>query len=233
MKIAIITSICGNYEKLSAPTVVHENVDYYAFVDYIDSEVKVWNQSLAFQFSEDDKYANRRNAKIYKILPEMFVHGYDYYFWTDASHDVVGDPFEIVEKYLSDEKPYAVFKHTTRNCVYSEALLLKKLKYDHKNLINEEINFFKEEKYPGNNGLYELSAFVKKKTYRTTLASLKWWEIICRYSSRDQISFPFVLWKCGITPSILPGFVNGFNDKGGLGNNDLIPQTRNHKPSGV
>ena len=78
-----------------------------------------------------------------------------------------------------------------------------------------------------------MSAFVKKNTYISTVASLKWWEYICKYSSRDQLSFPVALWECNITPSILPGFCNGYNSQGRLGNNDLMPQTRIHIPSGV
>ena len=48
------------------------------------------------KFSIDNRYANRRNAKIYKIMPHLFVPGYDYYIWVDATHAVKMDPKEIV-----------------------------------------------------------------------------------------------------------------------------------------
>ena len=43
--------------------------------------------------------------------------------------------------------------------------------------------------------------------------SLTWWEQICRYSSRDQISFPFVLYKMRqmnkeVKTSIIPGYIH-------------------------
>jgi len=47
---------------------------------------------------------------------------------------------------------------------------------------------------------------------------LMWWEQICMFSSRDQISFPFVCHQLGITPSILPGNANG------IGANSIMPQ---------
>ncbi len=47
--------------------------------------------------------------------------------------------------------------------------------------------------------------------------------------SRDQISFPFCLWKTEIKFSIMPGYANGINPKTqNIGYNDLIPQTRHH-----
>ena len=233
MKIAVITSICGDLEVLSNPSVIHLGVDYFAFVDIKSPNAKIWKQLDPYHFSSDKKYAQRKNAKIYKILPELFVPNYDYYFWVDASHDLVADPYVIVNKYVSDEQPFAVFRHHQRNCIYDEAKILKKLGYDYKDLINQEMKYFKSQGYPKKNGLYELSAFIKKRTHMSTLASLKWWEYICRYSSRDQISFPFVLWECGIEPNFLPGFANGYNKMGKIGNNDIMPQIRDHIPSGV
>ena len=233
MKIAVITSICGNKESLSNPTVVHSDVDYYAFVDIKNPKATVWKQLSPYHFSNDKKYSNRRNAKIFKVLPELFIHDYDYYFWVDASHDLIASPQDIAKKYTSDDQPFAVFQHLQRNCIYKEALILKKLRYDYKDLITKEMKYFKSYGYPKENGLYELSAFVKKRTHQSTLASLKWWEYLSRYSSRDQISFPFVLWECKIKPTIMPGFANGFNAKGEIGNNEIMPQTRKHTPSGV
>ena len=48
-----------------------------------------------------------------------------------------------------------------------------------------------------------------------------WWEIICKYSSRDQISFPYVLYKHSITPKIIPGALREWE-----GNNQVIPHVR-------
>ena len=75
--------------------------------------------------------------------------------------------------------------------------------------------------YPRNNGLYELPVSIRKNTDNIKILNLRWWEQICRYSSRDQISMPFVLWKTNITPKLLPGYANG-----GLNANPIMPQVR-------
>jgi hypothetical protein len=232
MKFAVITSICGNREGLSNPIVHFDNAEYFAFVDKKNPSADMWNQLDPVHFSNDPKYANRRNAKIYKILPELFVTGYDAYFWVDASHDLVMDPQEVYDEYLR-ESDYAFFKHSQRDCIYEEAKLLKRIGYDFPDNIQREMDFFKSLNYPEKNGLFELSSFVKKRSDKSLEVSLKWWEYICKYSSRDQISLPVCLWECGVAPSIMPGFANGFNAQGKIGNNSIMPQTREHVPSGV
>jgi hypothetical protein len=145
---------------------------------------------------------------------------------------LVVNPHEFVDKIITDDHPYGNFIHTQRNCVYKEAEILKELGYDHTELIDSEMEWFKKQGYPENNGLYELSVFIKKRTPATTNLSLMWWDIICKYASRDQLSYPFVLWKNGIQPHVLPGYANGFNRNGGIGNNPIMPQTRIHVSSG-
>ncbi len=44
-------------------------------------------------------------------------------------------------------------------------------------------------------GLYELSTFIVKTSDVVKELQLMWWEQITKFSSRDQISFPFCLWK--------------------------------------
>ena len=226
-KIAIVTSICGNRDILSDPTVVHPNVDYFAFVDK-KHDCKIWNQCQVFDFSTDEKYEHRRNAKLYKVLPTMFLSQYDYVFWVDATHDVVAKPEELIEKYLSFSD-IAVFVHRERNCAYQEMDEIDSLGYDHLDNVSRQREFYKKEGFPENYGLYELPVILRKNTFETTKLNILWWEQICRFSSRDQLSFTYCLWKQNIQPTVLDGYANGINPKTGkIGNNDIIPQIRNH-----
>ncbi|MDD5589080.1 MAG: DUF616 domain-containing protein [Candidatus Nanoarchaeia archaeon] len=225
MRIAIITAIAGNSRtSLSVPSVVHSGVDYYAFVDQ-NVNCGVWKQIILPDFTIDDKYHNRRIAKTPKILPELFLPNYDYWFWCDYTHDVVERPEVIINQYMKGND-IAVFKHTTRNCVYQEAEELKRLNYDYAHNIDNQIQFYRMLGYPEGNGLWELSTFVRKNTQRIRTLNLMFWELVCRYSSRDQLAMPFCLWKLGITPTVLLGFANGYNEKGQIGNNLLMPQIR-------
>lgn len=221
MKIAILTALVGDRDKIATPTVIHKDVDYISFSDR-QWDASIWQQRPIVDFSNDSEYRNRRNAKIYKIMPMIMVPGYDYYLWVDATHDVIENPYSIIETYLKDND-IAVFRHRQRNCVYKEMDEIQRLGIDHLDILLKQYQDYKSVGFPEEYGLFELPVMAWKNTEKSKQVSLRWWEVICKYCSRDQISLPFVLWSLNITPSIIPGIVNG-----GLFNNTIMTQTRNH-----
>lgn len=214
MKIAVVTSSIGTNRLLDP--IPFDGVDYHAFVDDSASNNK-WITHPTISFSSDPTYFNRRNAKLYKILPFAFLPEYDYYFWIDSTHILETNPLEVIEKYLSDTD-IAVFKHPQRDCVYLEGKSVNQVSFDHSNLVDDQLDFYRDMDYPNNNGLYELPARVQRNTSLTQRMGWMWWEQICMFSSRDQISFPFVCHQLGIKPSILPGRANTIRG------NSIMPQ---------
>lgn len=213
MKIAVITASIGTNKLL--PQQKYDGVDYHAFVDNSENnndwiehpDLQYWNQHSAIQFSSDPVYANRRNAKIYKIIPFAFLPDYDYYFWIDSTHILEQNPNNLVETYLKDTD-VAVFKHQQRECIYKEGEFIKQIKFDYSNLIDDQLAFYKDMCYPEDNGLYELPVRFQRNNELTQKMGLMWWEQICMFSSRDQLSFPFVCHQLNINLSILPGAAN-------------------------
>jgi len=55
-----------------------------------------------------------------------------------------------------------------------------------------------------------MSCFILRNNDVTRKMGMMWWEQICRFSSRDQISFPYILWRMRkeLDISILPGFIH-------------------------
>lgn len=190
MKIAVVTSSIGTNKLL--PVNKFENVDYHAFVDDENQYNNGWNIHSTIDFTLDYKYKNRRNAKIYKILPFVFLPNYDYYIWIDSTHMVGMNPVKVIDDYLQDSD-VAVFNHPLRNCVYIEGQFIKEVGYlDHSNLIDDQLAFYHDTGYPKNNGLYELPSRMQRNNKITQQMGWMWWEQICMFSSRDQLSFPYV-----------------------------------------
>lgn len=219
MKIAVITSVLGmNDATIKDPIYnVYDDIDYFSFVDRTHN-TKVWKEiKLPIFSSTDSKFENRRNAKLPKILGFYLLPGYDYYIWHDNYQEVKLHPLQIIEQYMGDNV-FAAFKHPVRNCVYDEMQAVLSLCQEHDYLMHQYTNFLTEKNYPRNSGLYELSAFMYKNTPEVQSLMLSWWELICKYSSRDQVSFPYVLEKHNIVPSILPGAPRKYE-----GNNEIIP----------
>lgn len=216
-KIAVVTAAAGISELIPVSNFL-DNVDYHAFVEeqYLNVSDN-WIRHKLLQFSVDGVFRDRRNAKVYKVLPHLFLPGYDYYFWVDSTHCLEVDPHEVIDTYLNGSD-IALFKHQYRDCVYEESHHIKAVNYDYPDLLDNQVAFYRGVGYPPNSGLYELPCRVQRNTELTQRMGLMWWEQICKFSSRDQMSLPFVLHQLGIKPSILPGYAN--NIRG----NSIMPQ---------
>jgi hypothetical protein len=218
MKVAVVT-YSAEACLPKQPSIIDNDIDYHLFVDQTNfhRDIPGWHKHKILNFTSHSQFINRRNAKIYKVVPHLFLPNYDYYICLDSTHTVNVNPKLIIEKYLN-ESDIAVFRHKERDCVYDEGAEVSKIDFDNRELVERQLIFYKEKNYPVNNGLYELSARIQKNTEITQRLGLKWWEQICMFSSRDQISFPFCCYQLNLIPSILPGRAITY------GGNDIFPQ---------
>jgi hypothetical protein len=211
MQIAVLTSLFGSNSDLRSLTEEETgyNVDFYAFVDRQHEKASGWNQVISPEYTYESSWPYRRNAKIYKILPDLFLPNYDVHIWVDSGHSVRKDPHVICKENLR-ENDIAIFDHPDRNCAYVEAQTVASMGIEHTDLISQQLQYFQSVGFPQNEGLYEMACYIRKRNDVTRKLGLMWWEIICRFSSRDQTTFPYVLWKLKeeINISILPGYVN-------------------------
>lgn len=215
-RLVIITAIFGDRDILTDPEIIHDGVDYYAFVDRKFDKCNIWKQIIIPDFSSDNKYKNRRNSKIYKIIPHLYFPNHEFHFWIDANWEIRENPYKLCDEYLNSSD-ICVYKHPTRKCAYVEARHISHL--DHKNVISDQQKFYKNEGFPENFGLYACGIMLRRNTDKIKVLNLKWYEQICKYSSRDQVSFPYCLFKLGIEPSTFKE--QFFNSK-------LIKRIRDH-----
>ena len=210
MKIAVVTSNVGLDIKYPNNT-IFKTADYFIFSTNVKNKIDNVNIFEINSLTDFERYTKRRTAKPYKIIPELFLNDYDYFIWHDITHELLIDPRILIENYtgLND---FSLFKHKFRDCLYDEAKFIKKIKFDDKKLINEQIKYYKYKKHPRNSGLFELSAFIKANNSKTRQFSFLWMEQIIKFSSRDQLSFAYLLNKLNLNYNLFPGYVNGYNE---------------------
>lgn len=188
-KIVVYTAIYGNYAKLR-DAIPSKGCDFVCFTDDPNLKSDTWDVRYIEGFSNDP----RRNAKIYKILPHKYFKEYDYSMWVDSSH-VPYDAATFVSACLNKHN-IAVFKHYNRKCVYQELKACIKQKKDNKYTMQAQIQKYKDEGYPTNNGLSTCSVILRKHNDSNVIKTMEdWWGEIERHSSRDQLSFDYVIYK--------------------------------------
>ena len=141
-------------------------------------------------------------AKRVKLFPNEFLGEFNTSVWVDGKFQIIGDFNEYISTYQY-RQPILCFPHFSRNCLYDEAAVCVTSGKGDKRDIIPQVSSYEREGYPFDNGLYEMGCIVRKHNdpFVSNLME-EWWEEVCRFSYRDQISFPYVRWKNGFIPDI-------------------------------
>lgn len=179
--ISVYTAICGGYEK-------------------IRNDIKVFTDNASDKFKDPVM-----NAKVYKILSHKFFKT-KYSVWLDGNISLKVNPEKLIE--LLGDNDIALFKHPYRNCIYQEHPHAKnRLAPQYQCLIDQQVEDYRKEGFPPEFGLAECGMIIRKNNGMVEEFNERWWAEVTKYSSRDQMSFPYVWWK--MKDVIKIGFIEG------------------------
>lgn len=152
---------------------------------------------LVFGDSPTGKFKNPvMNAKAPKILPHRFVDA-PFRIWVDGNIYLNRPPVDLVADLLQGYD-IAVFRHPWRKCLYDEhEPARERLAPEMRPLIDEQARRYEREGMPRNFGLAECGVILSRANDATREFFDRWWAEVCRFSPRDQMSFPYVWWRMG------------------------------------
>jgi glycosyltransferase involved in cell wall biosynthesis len=183
-ELSVLTAIAGGKDDLIEQK-SYPGVEYVAFTD-VKSEG--WETRKLC-----DKFAKPvMNAKIHKILSHKYVDT-PYIMWIDGNVKLKKDPKELIK--LLGDNDFAFFTHPGRNNPYDEADTCVQLQKGNIQEIAEQIKSYASKDFPQVSRLCEMTAFIRKNNKHANEVFEAWWAEICRYSERDQISFPVIFEK--------------------------------------
>lgn len=139
-------------------------------------------------FSAYDRFKDPRlNAKIYKVLSHHFVDA-EYSIWIDGNVRLLVKP-ELLVEMMGASSDCAVFRHCERHNIFQEADFVIEKGKDDARIVREQISAYKKIKFDAQN-LGMCFLIIRRHTSEIKKRNERWWSDICRYSVRDQISFP-------------------------------------------
>jgi len=144
-------------------------------------------------------------AKVFKVLSHQFIEDADYSIWLDGNIKLLIDPDFLVQEWLWGYD-IAVWKHFGRDCIYDEASEIERLWKGKIPLVREQVEHYRKQGHPEHWGLAECNVIVRKHTDAVKRFNDAWWSEICRWSWRDQLSFPYV---ARTNPSVRVNYVHG------------------------
>lgn len=212
-KCEVYTCIAGGYDTWKLPIVEPDGVSYTLFTDslyHMDSMSRIINVNNVVDsevMEMGDLYKNR----YCKMHPFELFPDADYSLYIDGNVQIVSDIRPMLRMASESQCGIAMHSHVARSCIYKEAEACIAMGKGDKFAIENQIEKYKSKGFPKDFGLFEATVIAVDLNNQTAKLILdRWWEEYCLFrKSRDQISFPYVLWKCGYE----------FTDIGCLGTN--------------
>jgi len=200
-KICVYTCITGDYDQVHEITKKEKGVDYLLFTNNKNLVSRTWQ----VVYIEDPELDNQRLSRKIKMLGHpMIDQNYDISVWQDASVVFLKSVVEFIHTYLK-ENAFAAFVHHARNCIYEEAKECIKKKKDKKEIILRQMDFLKKHHFPEHYGLCEMTVFIKKHRDPIVKKTMEmWFDMICRYSKRDQLSFMYCVYLTHLQIDYIP-----------------------------
>lgn len=150
----------------------------------------------------------RLNGKIPKMLSHRLFPRARYSVWVDSKSQFRRDPLGVFEALLwRTNSVLAISEHGARGNVYDEGNAIVKKHKATPEEVEVQLNQYRHDGFPSDNrlngkkALAEASVIVREHTPSTNLFMCLWFNEVVRFTSRDQLSFPYVLWRLKV-PSI-------------------------------
>lgn len=224
MKIAVITANFGNYDSFKEPNNIKnvELFDWFYFTDNTEITSNIYKIITKSYHSEQNK--NVLKAKYYKVQHHQidFLNKYEYIIWHDASLNIQNTNFvHDILKLISSEPNMILFTHPCRKTVKEEVTILNTIKKFKDQDFTNQFEIYIKNGFIDDAGLYAMGFFCRKIEPIINKLFDEWFTEINTYTVRDQVSFPYLLWKNKVEPAII------ITEK--ISNNKLIGQIIKHK----
>ena len=195
-KIWVYTCITGNYDNLKEIE-KETGIDYYCFTNNKKIISKSWN---VIYLENESNLSNIELARKIKILGHPLINNnYDILLWMDGAVTFKKKITDFINYYLKDNDTFVAFKHGQRNNIFDEAKECVITKKENKEKVQKLLKFYQDQNYPDNNGLIESTVFIKRPNDIVVKKTMDmWFNMILDFSTRDQLSFNYCIYKTGL-----------------------------------
>jgi Protein of unknown function (DUF616) len=198
---AVYTVLVGEFDSILPPVQIEPELDYIAFVDTPQELPAPWQRrSLAVR-----ERNTRITARWHKLHPHRLLPEHDQSLYLDANIMIKGRINAVFDQALG-ESPLALFRHPVRDCVYGEAEVVKRLRYDDAAIVDAQMTFYRAHGLPIRAGLHFGGVLFRRHNDPQLIKLLEdWWLQLKIFSQRDQLSLTFMLRRHQMTAAELPG----------------------------
>lgn len=225
-QIAVYTCIVGDYDNLMEPISVSEECDYYLISDKKPNTGSVFKYIDIADCKAESICDLTKKNRYCKIKAHEFFPQYRYSIYFDGNDRITS---KIINKIHELPKTRIIARADNFfDCLYMEAIRAGEHFRDKKEIIANQVEKYWNEGMPEHFGSFICGILIREHNNPICVRLMNdWWDEVEKYSKKDQIAFPYVLWKNGYTKEDVGTVVN--RQKENVFNNEYFVWDINHK----
>jgi len=198
--VTLLTAVYGGYDTLQALPDGHGFDAAVAVTDDPRLEADGWDVR---HVASGDGF--RLAGKAPKLTPFDFVDD-DTVVWIDGSITICDVGFRrFVLDALEGHELVALDHPDDRDCLYQEATFCQDWVQNVHMPLREQTAHYRAQGMPDHFGLWACGVLGWQRTAQSVAFGRAWLEENRRWSTRDQVSFPYLLWSMPLKFGVLPG----------------------------
>jgi hypothetical protein len=197
LRVSVFTCITGKYDSPKPPYVHFPNCEYYIVSDGVSSngwkQINIDKELIA-------KYGASLANRYVKFHPdEYFSKSHDYAVYLDGNITPVSD-LSVLTELVDKDIGLAFHKHCSRNKLSEEYIACLNQHKGNLNRLKSQVEWFFKEGMPDDFGLIEGNFYVCDLKNPKAISLLhQCWDLLLKTEiGRDQIIWPYILWKNNI-----------------------------------
>jgi Protein of unknown function (DUF616) len=198
-RVAVYTAIYGGYDALLEQPEM-PGVDFVCFTDDPELRSSQWRVIHAKPRYEHP----RMSAKWFKMHPHEVLPKHRRTVWVDGNVQMLGADFAAVILAAISSDGLSLFRHPVRDSATAEAEFCVPLKKCAGLPLVEQVAHYRAQGFPDESGLWYGGIIGRENARKIRRLGRLWMRENLRWTYRDQLSLPYLLWRLGIEPGRVP-----------------------------
>ncbi|MAT94499.1 MAG: hypothetical protein CME59_18140 [Halioglobus sp.] len=199
--VVIYSAVTAGYDQVLAPARQSFPVEFLLCSDTGD-RVRRWTTVPMYERFECNIATNR----YHKFFPHKLFPRAQYSIYLDGNIGIIGDLSSLLAEFRNSGAAVGVFRHRDRDNIREEmTACLEQSKFDAADLerSQEQLDFYLAQGMPADTRLTDNGVIFRWHGHPGLVAAMDdWWEQFNRFTKRDQLSLPYVLWKSALPVKI-------------------------------
>jgi O-antigen biosynthesis protein len=197
--VVVYTALLGGYDRLLEQP-LEAGTDYLCVTDGPLPESLTWSSRQVCHRARP-----QRVARWLKTHPHEVAPAHDWTVWIDARVSIRVPDLVATLLDAASASGLAVIASHPRQCLYDEAAKVYRDGFDTSPRLLAQIRRYRRAGYPPGHGLWSTMVLARdNRSPAIRKLNESWHREIALGSVRDQVSLPFVAWRLGVEPAVLP-----------------------------